>query len=46
VRILGVGLLMMDADRQSDIEPAFEKMVRQRACALLVTSDSLFLRLF
>jgi putative tryptophan/tyrosine transport system substrate-binding protein len=41
-RILGVRLLMMDADRQSNIEPAFERMVQQRAGALLMSSDSLF----
>jgi putative tryptophan/tyrosine transport system substrate-binding protein len=34
-RILGVPLLMIDAGRQSDIEPAFDKMVQQRAGALM-----------
>jgi putative tryptophan/tyrosine transport system substrate-binding protein len=41
-RFLGVTLLMLEAPRRSDIEPAFEKMVRQRAGALLVSSDPLF----
>jgi putative tryptophan/tyrosine transport system substrate-binding protein len=41
-RVLGVRLLMIDADRQSNIEPAFERMMQQRAGALLMSSDSLF----
>jgi putative tryptophan/tyrosine transport system substrate-binding protein len=41
-RALGVGVLMMEASRESDIEPAIEKMVQQRAGALVVSGDLMF----
>jgi putative tryptophan/tyrosine transport system substrate-binding protein len=41
-RIIGLQLLMIDAGRRGDIEPAFAKMVQQRVGALLVSSDPLF----
>jgi putative ABC transport system substrate-binding protein len=42
-RVLGVRLLILDASSQSDIEAAFATLVRERAGALVITSDNFFL---
>jgi putative tryptophan/tyrosine transport system substrate-binding protein len=42
-RILGVSLLILNASNQSDIEAAFATLVRERAGALVISSDALFL---
>jgi putative tryptophan/tyrosine transport system substrate-binding protein len=42
-RILGVRLLILDAGSQSAIEAAFGTLVRERAGALVISSDNLFL---
>jgi|SRR5690242_536005 len=42
-RTLGTGLLMMDASSPSEIEAAFESLVRQRADALVVSGEIFFL---
>jgi putative tryptophan/tyrosine transport system substrate-binding protein len=42
-RVLGVRLLMLNASSQSDIEAAFATLVRERAGALVISSDALFL---
>jgi putative tryptophan/tyrosine transport system substrate-binding protein len=39
---LGLRLLMMDARSQNEIEAAFERMARQRADVLTVSSDTIF----
>jgi putative ABC transport system substrate-binding protein len=41
-RSLGLRLEVVDASRQSDIEPAFAKMAQQRVDAVMVTVDPLF----
>jgi putative tryptophan/tyrosine transport system substrate-binding protein len=41
-RILGVGLLVMNASSASEIETAFKTLVAQRAGALVVSPDSLY----
>jgi putative tryptophan/tyrosine transport system substrate-binding protein len=41
-RSLGLGLELVDASRQSDIEPAFARMAQQRVGAVMVTVDPLF----
>jgi len=41
-RDLGLRVEVVDASRQSDIEPAFAKMAQQRVGAVLVTPDRLF----
>jgi putative ABC transport system substrate-binding protein len=41
-RSLGLRLEVVDARRQSDIEPAFAKMAQQRVDAVMVTVDPLF----
>jgi putative ABC transport system substrate-binding protein len=41
-RSLGLRLEVVDASRQSDIEPAFAKMAQQRVDAVMVTMDPLF----
>jgi putative ABC transport system substrate-binding protein len=41
-RVLGVGLLVLNAGSQSEIEIAFETLVRQRAGALVVSADPYF----
>ena len=41
-RSLGLRLEVVDASRQSDIEPAFGKMAQQRVDAVMVTVDPLF----
>jgi putative tryptophan/tyrosine transport system substrate-binding protein len=41
-RVLGVQLLILDASSRGDIEDAFAALVQQRAGALLVTPDPLF----
>ena len=41
-RMLGLGLLALNASRPSDIEAAFASLVRQGAGALLIGGDSLF----
>jgi putative ABC transport system substrate-binding protein len=42
-RVLGVRLLAVGASNQSDIEEAFASLVQQRAGALLLTADPLFI---
>jgi putative tryptophan/tyrosine transport system substrate-binding protein len=42
-RAHGVGLLIFDASRPSEIDTAFEELVRQRADALQVSSDGFLL---
>ncbi len=42
-RVLGVRLLILNASSQRDIEAAFATLVRERAGALVISSDALFL---
>jgi len=42
-RALGVGLLFLNASRQSEIDAAFADLVQQRAAALLVSADGFLL---
>jgi putative tryptophan/tyrosine transport system substrate-binding protein len=42
-RVLGVRLLILNASSQSDIEAAFATLVRERAGALVISSDALLL---
>jgi putative ABC transport system substrate-binding protein len=41
-RVLGVRLLILNASSQGDIEAAFATLVRERAGALLISTDSFF----
>jgi putative tryptophan/tyrosine transport system substrate-binding protein len=45
-RSLGLRLEVVDATRQSDIEPAFAKMAQQRVGAVMLTGDPLFFSYF
>jgi len=40
--LLGLRLIMIEASRQDDIEPAFDRMAQQRPDALVVSSDTFF----
>jgi putative tryptophan/tyrosine transport system substrate-binding protein len=42
-QVLGVRLLILDASSEGDIEKAFATIVRERAGALVISSDNLFL---
>jgi putative tryptophan/tyrosine transport system substrate-binding protein len=42
-RLLGVNLLVLNASSQSDLDAAFAILVRERAGALLASSESLFM---
>jgi len=42
-RVLGVRLLVLNASSESDIEAAFATLVRERAGALVISSDTFFL---
>jgi putative ABC transport system substrate-binding protein len=42
-RVLGVRLLVLNASSQSEIEAAFATLVRERAGALVISSDTFFL---
>jgi putative ABC transport system substrate-binding protein len=44
-RVLGLQIHVVGASREADLEAAFESLVRQRAGALLSSTDSLFLSL-
>jgi putative tryptophan/tyrosine transport system substrate-binding protein len=42
-RVLGVQLLVLNASSQNDIEEAFATLIQQRAGALLLAADPLFI---